>query len=190
MDNRYIIVGLGNPGKAYEHTRHNAGFDALDLFAAKYNLSFGRTSRGAQTAEGRIRKSSVSLLKPMKYMNLSGDPLSNYLRQRPVGPESIMVVVDDIHLPVGRIRLRPGGSDGGHNGLKSITAHLRTNAYPRLRIGVGEPDGSIEQIDHVLSRFSRAEEQVVKETLARSVEALDVWIDEGIEPTMNRFNGT
>jgi peptidyl-tRNA hydrolase, PTH1 family len=189
MDKQLFIVGLGNPGKAYQHTRHNIGFDSLDLFAGKYGLVFGRTSRGAQTAEGRIRVANIALLKPMKYMNLSGEPLNNYLRQRPTPPESILVIVDDVHLPVGRIRLRPGGSDGGHNGLKSITAHLHTNDYPRLRIGVGEPEGSVEQIDHVLSRFSREEEVAVKEILAKSVEAIDTWIDEGIEPAMNRFNG-
>jgi PTH1 family peptidyl-tRNA hydrolase len=184
-----IIVGLGNPGKEYEQTRHNVGFDAIDRFAARHRLSFGRISRGSQTAEGAVEGAKVTLLKPMTYMNLSGEPLSQFLRNHPHPPDAIMAVVDDIHLPVGKIRLRPGGSDGGHNGLKSLSAHLQTRDYPRLRIGVGEPGDPGRQVDYVLGRFSRDEMKQMDEVFDRLVVALEIWIESGIEAAMNRFNG-
>ena len=184
-----LIVGLGNPGKQYERTRHNIGFDAIDRFAALHGLSFGGVSRGSQAADGMIEGVRVSLLKPMTYMNLSGEPLAQFLKFRPHPPSEIMAVVDDIHLPVGKIRIRPGGSEGGHNGLKSLSAHLHTKDYPRLRIGVGEPGDTARQIDYVLAPFSKAEREELAETLDRVCAALETWIKDGLETAMNRFNG-
>jgi PTH1 family peptidyl-tRNA hydrolase len=189
MDSKLLIVGLGNPGKEYEHTRHNIGFDVLDAFARLHGFVWGRIARGAQRCEKRVLDTEVTLLKPMRFMNLSGEPVASYLRQHPTPADSILIVVDDIHLPVGRVRLRPGGSEGGHNGLKSISAHLRTKDYPRLRIGVGEPGTPDAQIDYVLSRFSRAEQIELQEVMDRAVCAMETWITSGVEAAMNRFNG-
>ncbi len=184
-----LIVGLGNPGKQYERTRHNIGFDAIDRFARVHAMPFGVVSRGAQVAEGRIGDTRLTLLKPMTYMNLSGEPLTTFLRNRPHDISEIIVVVDDIHIPLGKIRIRPSGSEGGHNGLKSVAAHLHTRDYSRIRIGVSEPNDTAHQIDYVLSRFSKSEEKELDEVLDRVVSALDLWIDSGTEAAMNRFNG-
>jgi PTH1 family peptidyl-tRNA hydrolase len=184
-----IIVGLGNPGTEYANTRHNIGFDAIDLFASLNKLAWGRLSGGSRTARGKVKGVDIILVKPMTYMNLSGEPLDRILRNIPIEPSSIIVVVDDIHLPIGRIRIRHGGSDGGHNGLKSITSHLKTQDYPRLRIGVGEPGNLDKQIDHVLGRFSRSEQEDMREVLERVTSALETWLEDGTETAMNKFNG-
>ncbi len=183
-----MIVGLGNPGKEYDQTRHNIGFDIADAFARAHRLAFGGVSRGAQSASGQLFGGSVSLLKPLTYMNNSGEPLAQFLRYHPFEPSQIIAVVDDIHLPLGKMRLRPGGSEGGHNGLKSLTAHLHTPDYPRLRIGVGEPGASSRQIEYVLGKFSKAEMPEVEAITADAVAALEAWIQHGIETAMNRFN--
>jgi PTH1 family peptidyl-tRNA hydrolase len=186
---RRVIVGLGNPGAQYVGTRHNIGFEAVELFAKLNNFQWGKMSGGSICASGNLGDYSITLVKPMTYMNLSGEPLMKVIKNTPIEPSEIIVVVDDIHLPIGRIRIRQGGSDGGHNGLKSITAHLQTQDYPRLRIGVGEPQSAEHQIDHVLSRFSRDEQKSLEEVLERTVAALETWITSGTETAMNKFNG-
>ena len=128
-------------------------------------------------------------MKPQTYMNLSGEAIAAFLRNKPMATSDIFVITDDIHLSLGRMRIRLTGSDGGHNGLKSIAAHLRTRDYPRLRIGVGEPGDVSYQVDYVLGRFSRAEQKVISETLERALAAVETWIKEGGEAAMNKFNG-
>ena len=184
-----LIVGLGNPGKEYEGTRHNIGFDVVDAFARVNGIAVTRREGQALVGDGRVGDTRVFLMKPQTFMNLSGQSVAAFLRQRPLALTDILVVADDIALPVGKLRLRAEGSAGGHNGLKSLIAHLHGQAFPRLRFGVGAPRDPSVQIDFVLGRFSRAEQRDVAETADRAVAALEVWLAEGIGRAMNRFNG-
>jgi len=184
-----LIVGLGNPGREYEHTRHNLGFEVVDLFSRLNKVPAGRRSGKATLAEGLVADRRVYLLKPMTYMNLSGSSISAFLRQKPLALTNLIVIADDINLPLGKLRLRASGSDGGHNGLKSVISHLHSREFPRLRIGVGAPRDSAQQVDYVLGKFSRAEAKIVDESVERAVAALELWLREGIEAAMNKFNG-
>ena len=184
-----LIVGLGNPGKEYEHTRHNIGFEVIDRLAGLHHIPVTRRDYRAYTGDGRVGPTRVYLLKPQTFMNLSGESVALFLRQKPLETADILVVADDIALPVGRIRLRPGGSAGGHNGLKSIIAHLHTQDFPRLKVGVGAPRDPSVQIDFVLGRFPKAEREAVDEVVERSVVAIEMWLSHGVEAAMNKFNG-
>lgn len=184
-----LIVGLGNPGKEYEQTRHNIGFQVVDLFARLNHLPPGRKSGRAVVSEGNLDGARVYTLKPHTYMNLSGEAVAAFLRNKPIELGGIIVVTDDINLPPGKLRLRASGSDGGHNGLKSIIAHLHSREFSRLRVGVGAPSDPERQVDFVLGRFSRAEAKIMEEAAERAVAALETWLREGIEAAMNRFNG-
>ena len=184
-----LIVGLGNPGREYEKTRHNIGFEVVDLFAGLHKLPAARKSGRAMVTEGRVEGRRVYILKPMTYMNLSGEAIAAFLHNRPIQPSDVIVVADDINLPLGKLRLRASGSDGGHNGLKSIISHLRTQEFARLRVGVGAPADPDRQVDYVLGRFSRAEAKIMEEAVERAVAALETWLREGTEATMNKFNG-
>jgi len=184
-----LIVGLGNPGKEYERTRHNIGFAVVDAFARQHGIVVTKRDGQALVGDGRVGEARVFLMKPQTFMNLSGQPVAAFLRQKPLALADILVVTDDIALPVGKLRLRAEGSAGGHNGLKSLIAHLHGPGFPRLRFGVGAPRDPSVQIDFVLGQFSRGEQRDVDETTERAVAALEVWLAEGIERTMNRFNG-
>ncbi|MBV9850021.1 MAG: aminoacyl-tRNA hydrolase [Armatimonadetes bacterium] len=184
-----LIVGLGNPGKEYERTRHNIGFAVVDLFARLNGIAVGRRDFRGLVGDGRVGEARVFLLKPQTYMNLSGESVAAFLRQKPLPLSDIMVVTDDIALPLGRLRLRARGSAGGHNGLKSLIQHLHSSEFPRLRFGVGAPRDSSVQIDYVLGPFNRREQAEADEAAERAVAALEVWLREGIETAMNRFNG-
>jgi len=184
-----LIVGLGNPGSDYERTRHNVGFDVIDQFAAAHGIVVGRRDYRGLTGDGSMDGVRVFLLKPQTYMNLSGESLSLFLRVKSLPLSEILVVADDIALPTGKLRLRPAGSAGGHNGLKSIVAHLQSQDFPRLRIGVGAPRDPSVQVDFVLGRFQRDEREIIDEAIGRSVAAIETWITAGLEPAMNRFNG-
>lgn len=184
-----LIVGLGNPGKEYERTRHNIGFAVIDAFARLHNIAVTKREGQALIGDGRVGDTRVFLMKPQTFMNLSGQSVAAFLRQRPLAHADILVVTDDIALPIGKLRLRMEGSAGGHNGLKSLIAHLHGQTFPRLRFGVGAPRDSSVQIDFVLGQFSRAEQREVDETTDRAVAALELWVQEGIERAMNRFNG-
>jgi PTH1 family peptidyl-tRNA hydrolase len=183
-----LIVGLGNPGREYEGTRHNAGFDLIDLLAKNYQIKITKSSGKAHIGEGVAFGARIYLMKPQTYMNLSGEAVAAFLRQKPLPATDILLATDDIHLPIGKLRIRLTGSDGGHNGLKSVAAHLRTRDYPRIRIGVGEPGDPGQQIDYVLGRFSRAEQKIMQEVLERAAAAADVWVTEGGNAAMNKFN--
>jgi len=184
-----LIVGLGNPGKEYERTRHNIGFAVVDAFARQHGIVVTKRDGQALVGDGRVGDARVFLMKPQTFMNLSGQSVAAFLRQKPLALTDILVVTDDIALPVGKLRLRAEGSAGGHNGLKSLIAHLHGPGFPRLRFGVGAPRDPSVQIDFVLGQFSRGEQRDVDETTERAVAALEVWLAEGIERTMNRFNG-
>jgi len=184
-----LIVGLGNPGKEYDHTRHNIGFDIVDRFAQLNHITVSKRDYRSLAGDGRVGACRVYLLKPQTYMNLSGESIALFRRHKPLEPADIMVIADDIALPTGKLRIRPGGSAGGHNGLKSIIAHLHTQDFPRLRVGVGAPKDPSVQVDFVLGRFSKAEQPIVEEAVDRAVAALECWLADGLEPAMNRFNG-
>jgi peptidyl-tRNA hydrolase, PTH1 family len=185
-----VICGLGNPGERYRLTRHNVGFRVVDLLVDRWGLTGqGRVRDGAALLEvahpGPIGK--VLLVKPLKYMNLSGGPLRAAIRQTDVeAVEDLLVVCDDIDLPLGRIRLRRAGSAGGHNGLRDIIAALGTDEFARERIGIGRVGAAV---DHVLATFRRDEREVADEMIAVGADAAERWLRDGIEEAMNAFNG-
>ncbi len=177
-----LIAGLGNPGREYEETRHNAGFMIMDRLAQRAGVAF-RTEPKWDAAIAAT--SGVILCKPQSFMNLSGEPIGAVARYYKIEPESILVIFDDVALPLGRIRIRPSGSAGGHNGMKSILEHV--GDIPRLRIGIGAADGTA-MIQHVLGRFLTKERPALNEALDRAVAAVDCLQREGIETAMNQFN--
>lgn len=184
-----VICGLGNPGGEYEATRHNVGWWALDLAQKSWGLPSFKRDGNARTTSGRVGSEVVRLIKPLTFMNLSGRALGPLLRDQSFNPaQQLLVVVDDTAIDVGRLRFRERGSSGGHNGLKSIEATLRTQEYPRLRIGVGAPPANMDLADWVLSPFPRAERTVVEEMIPDVVEAMRVWVEEGGVAVGNRFN--
>lgn len=184
-----VIVGLGNPGREYDATRHNVGWWVVDRLAYDWGLGpFARDGR-AQVSEGRVGDVTVRLVKPTTYMNRSGQALRFVFGLEEFDPaEDLLVVVDDAALDVGRVRFRPQGSPGGHNGLRSISGALRSDEYPRLRIGVGRKPEGEDLADWVLSPMPEDEEEVVVGLLPELTQAVEVWLNEGTEAAMNRFN--
>lgn len=186
----YLIVGLGNPGKSYEKTRHNIGFMALQELARKYRLEFRKQAffKGV-IAEGKIGDDSVILLMPQTFMNLSGESVSLLAEYRKIDLAHLLIVTDDVAIPLGQLRIRINSGSGGHNGLKSIEEHLKTNRYARLRIGVGDrQEGDLAS--HVLGRFSEEEEKLLPSVLERVVQSIEIWVDKGITSAMNFANGS
>ncbi len=183
-----LIIGLGNPGKEYDGTRHNIGFAVVDAFARRHGIAVAKRDFQALIGDGRVGDARVFLMKPQTFMNLSGQSVAAFLRMKPLEMADVMVVTDDISLPLGRLRLRAEGSAGGHNGLKSLIAHLHGQSFLRLRFGVGAPHNPSVQIDFVLGRFGRSEQAEVEEGIDRAVAALELWLTDGIQPAMNQFN--
>jgi len=185
-----VICGLGNPGGRYRWTRHNVGFRVVDLLADRWRLTgAGRIRDGAARLEADVPEpiGRVLLVKPMRFMNLSGGPLRAALRQTDADvSRDLLVVADDVDLPLGRIRLRRAGSAGGHNGLRDIIASLGSNEFARLRVGIGRAG---ETVDHVLSTFRPGERELADEAIAVAADAAELWLREGIEAAMNAFNG-
>lgn len=182
-----LIVGLGNPGAEYEGTRHNVGFEAIEELSSRHRIPVrGRTLHSVM-GDGVIGGRHVILARPMTYMNLSGEAVAAIARKYRIPPEDVLIIVDDAAIPVGKIRLRPKGSAGGHNGLKSIEQHLGTRDYPRIRIGVGAASGGA-MIDHVLGRFRQDERQAVSESIDQTADAVEVTLRDGFEKAMNRYN--
>ena len=184
----YIIAGLGNPGKKYENTRHNMGFLAVDLLAEKYGIRIDKIKFKALVGEGRIAGQKVLLVKPQTYMNLSGQSIVEVMNFYKVEIENLIVIYDDINLAPGKLRIRPKGSAGGHNGIKNIIAHLGTQVFPRIRIGVGEKPKGWDLADYVLGRFSKEEEPVVREALEKAAKACSEIITEDVTSAMNKYN--
>lgn len=179
-----IIVGLGNPGREYAETRHNVGFMVVDRLAARFGAVWkADKARKAELAAGP----GVLLVKPQTYMNSSGESVGPLMRYFKFTPGQVFVVYDDISFPVGAMRLRAGGSAGGHNGMKSLIAHLGTEKFPRLRVGIGVP-GQKNMIGHVLGKFTPEERPLLDETLAKAEEAAFVTLKEGFQAAANRFN--
>ena len=183
----FLIVGLGNPGKEYEGTRHNIGFAAIDYIADKSNIELNRIKFKGVFGEGLINGKKVILLKPTTYMNLSGESIREVVNFYKISNEEIIVIYDDISLEVGRIRIREKGSHGGHNGIKSIIANLGTDVFPRVKIGVGAPKGNL--VSHVLGKFSDEEVEILRESIKASSDATSIIISNNTKEAMNKLNG-
>jgi peptidyl-tRNA hydrolase, PTH1 family len=183
-----LILGLGNPGAEYVRHRHNVGFRVVEALARAHGLAFSRNKGKAKIAEGRLKGQRVILAKPQTFMNLSGLAADRLSRAYGVPPERILVVYDDLDLPLGRLRLRPEGGAGGHKGIKSVIEHLHTPAFPRLRLGIGRPPGRMDPADYVLQPFSSDEQPLVSEMVEQAVAAVECWLDEGLVVAMERFN--
>ena len=183
-----MIVGLGNPGADYDRTRHNLGFMLVDLLAERAGCRVSRPEDQAHVGRGRLAGVDVALVKPLTYMNLSGDSVKALAKRYEAKPEDVVVAVDDVALPFGRIRVRPGGGAGGHNGLKSIIARLGTQEFPRVRMGIA-PDHPVDDLARfVLQPFPRAAHDEVDKMLWTAADAVESILVEGVEAAMQRFN--
>lgn len=185
-----LIVGLGNPEPKYDNTRHNIGFAVVDELAKVWQMPLKENKRfQGMFAEGTVGGKKVRLLKPLTYMNRSGQSVRAVTDWYKVQPSSVLAIYDDMDLPVGRLRIRLSGSAGGHNGMKSIIAHLGVKEFPRLRIGIGKSDEEQGTISHVLGKFAPHESKIIEEVLYVSVKAIELSLKQDIEQSMNRYNG-
>ena len=182
------IVGLGNPGSQYKGTRHNVGFDVIDEIARRQSVGFESAPAEALIAKWRRPEEAVLLVKPLTFMNLSGQAIGELARYFKIEVADLIVVVDEVHLPLGKLRARKRGSAGGHNGLKSVIAHLG-DEFARLRLGVGLGSEQRNMADHVLSRFEKDEAAEVERMTTRAADAAEMFVTSGIEAVMNAFNG-
>ena len=185
----FIIVGLGNPTKEYEGTRHNVGFDVIDALADKYNISVTEREKRAFCGKGVIEGQKVILVKPQTYMNLSGESVRGFIDYYKVDTEiELLVIFDDISLDVGQLRIRKKGSAGGHNGIKNIIQHLGSNVFQRIKVGVGEKPKDYDLADYVLGHFSKAEREVMQDGYKTAIEAVEMIVRGDIDSAMNTFN--
>lgn len=184
----YIIVGLGNPGDKYEKTRHNVGFNVIDLLAKEYSIDVSKLKHKALIGEGRVGTEKVILVKPMTYMNLSGESVADICNYYNVDLENVIVIYDDIDLDVGKIRIRKKGSGGTHNGMRSIIKCLGSNEFPRVRVGISKPKNGQDLADFVLSRFAKEDEKSLNESFENAVAAIDCAIRQDLDLAMNRYN--
>jgi len=184
----YIIAGLGNPTKEYAGTRHNVGFAVIDKLAEEYNISMDIKKHKAICGKGVISGQKVILVKPLTYMNLSGESIREVIDFYKLDVNEVLIVFDDISLDVGKLRLRPTGSAGGHNGIKSIIAHLGTDQFKRIKFGVGDKPKGYDLSDWVLGRFSKEQQVAVNEGLSNACKAVETILLDGIEVGMNKYN--
>jgi PTH1 family peptidyl-tRNA hydrolase len=187
-DDTYLVVGLGNPGPKYAATRHNAGFMVLDLLSERIGGSFKAHKSRCDVIEGRLAGLRVVLAKPRSFMNESGGPVVAAARFFKTPPERIVVVHDELDLPYGALRLKVGGGDGGHNGLRSISSGLGTRDYARVRFGIGRPPGRQDPADYVLRDFAAAERKELAYFVDRAADAVEATLRDGLEPAQNQFN--
>lgn len=185
----FIIVGLGNPDKKYQGTRHNVGFDVIDTIAEKYNIAVDTKKHLAYVGKGVIEGQKVILAKPQTYMNLSGESVRSIVDFYKADPEQeVLVIFDDVSLDVGQLRIRKKGSAGGHNGIKSIISHLGTSGFPRIKVGVGEKPKGYDLADYVLGKFSKSEQEVMQEGYKNAVNAVALIVQDEMEKAMNEYN--
>ena len=184
-----LIIGLGNPGKLYEHTRHNIGFDIIDALANKWGAPLNQTKFNGMYAVVHRPEGKVMLLKPLTYMNLSGECVRPMMDYFDIDVEDIIVIYDDLDLETGRLRLRGKGSAGGHNGIKSLIQHLGTQEFNRIRVGVSRPPAGMKVADYVLSRFSKEDEIIVQDAIKKSCDAVEMSLSKKFLDVMNTFNG-
>jgi PTH1 family peptidyl-tRNA hydrolase len=183
-----LVAGLGNPGRQYAGTRHNVGFDVIDELTRRHRVDLEAAPVNAVFGKWRRNEEIVLLVKPLTFMNLSGEAVGGLMRYFKIDAGDVLIVTDEVNLPVGRLRLRGTGSEGGHNGLRSIAQHLGTMDYSRLRIGVGRGDTQRDLADHVLAMFTREEQPEVQHAVTRAAEAVESWVTDGLAKTMNVFN--
>ncbi|HEX5614001.1 MAG TPA: aminoacyl-tRNA hydrolase [Acidimicrobiia bacterium] len=184
-----LVVGLGNPGDEYARTRHNVGFEVVDVLAARHGGRLRRAKERALADEVRIGERRVALARPLTYMNESGAAVQGLARRHGVDADRVVIVHDELDLPVGVLRVKVGGGLAGHNGLRSIKAHLHTDAFVRVRIGVGKPVSKERGADHVLSAFSKRERTEIDVAVERAADAVECILADGVDVAMNRFNG-
>lgn len=183
----FLVVGLGNPGKEYDNTRHNIGFEVIDYLSTKYNIEINRRKFKGVCGEGFIGNTKVILLKPETFMNSSGESIREVINFYKMSNEEIIVIYDDISLDVGKLRIREKGSAGGHNGIKSIIQNLSSEVFPRIKLGVGQPKNNL--ISHVLGKISKEENEILKEVIEASSKAVEIIIKESTKDAMNKLNG-
>ena len=189
-----LIVGLGNPGKAYAHNRHNAGFRCLNYFARLHSIRFDHRQCRARVGIAEVRGEKLLLAKPRTFVNLSGNPVACLVHKHDIPLSDLLVIYDDLDLPLGKIRLRQGGGSGGHKGMNSIISALGSEDFPRIRVGIGRPQAEEQSmsedaiVNYVLSDFPPQEEATIKPVIATVAEAIDCFITEGIEAAMSKFN--
>lgn len=182
------IVGLGNPGKQFEYTRHNIGFEVIDELARLFSIPLDQSKHKGLYGIGFYKGEKVLLLKPLTYMNLSGESIRAIMDYYQIDLEDLIVIYDDLDLPVGKVRLRQKGSAGGHNGIKSTIAHLGTQQFNRIRIGIDRPQNGMQITDYVLGRFSKEEQMAILESVKKSADACEAWLNIPFLQVMNEFN--
>jgi PTH1 family peptidyl-tRNA hydrolase len=187
-DDRFLVVGLGNPGPRYAATRHNAGFMVAELLGERIGAKFKSHRANVDLIEGRLAGAPVVLAKPRSFMNESGGPVVNAARFFKVAPEQVIVIHDDLDLPFGTLKLKRGGGDGGHNGLKSITSALGSKEYVRVRLGIGRPPGRQDPADYVLREFGAAERRDLPVDVDRAADAVEMVLRDGLEATQLRYH--
>ena len=187
MSSLRLVIGLGNPGSEHANTRHNIGFRVADALADRLDTSF-RHVKSVMLAKAEYKDQNLGIAKPLTYMNRSGNAVAGLCREHDLTPDQVLVVVDDLNLPVGTIRLRPGGSSGGHNGLSHVAERLGTTDFPRLRVGIGSDFASGEQVDYVLSPFTAQQEPKVEEAVMDAVAAILTAVREDLDAAMNQYN--
>jgi len=184
----YLIVGLGNPGRRFRNDRHNIGFMVLDRLLTRWDLKFSRSQQKALIADGKIDDHRVIFAKPQTYMNAVGKSVAPLLRYYQIPLPNLLIIFDDLDLPLSTIRIRPQGGSGGHRGMQSILQQLGSENFPRMRLGIGRPPGQMDPAAYVLQSFSKHELEVVNILLEKAVDSIEVYIHDGIEATMTRFN--
>ncbi|EOD00343.1 aminoacyl-tRNA hydrolase [Caldisalinibacter kiritimatiensis] len=185
----FAIVGLGNPGKQYSGTRHNVGFDTIDYLAERNNVNLTKMKYNAVYGETHIGGQKAILVKPLTYMNRSGESILQIYNYYKMPASNIIVIYDDIDIDLGVLRIRPKGSAGSHNGMKSVIYHLQDDKFPRIRIGIGRNEGNQDLADYVLGRFNKEEREIIDDTIERAAKAVEMIITDGANKAMNAYNG-
>lgn len=188
MENLFIVAGLGNPGCRYENTRHNVGFETIDFLSDKYKINVSKVKFKAVIGDGDIEGERVILVKPQTFMNLSGECVREIIEWYKIPLSNIIIIYDDIDLPLGKIRVRPGGSSGTHNGMRSIIYQLQDDRFPRVRVGIGRPPEGWQLADFVLSKFNEEDRKKVNESIINASEAAASIIKNGVDAAMNKYN--
>ncbi len=189
MEDFYILVGLGNPGLKYRNTRHNVGFDTIDILSKKYSINIGQLKHKALIGDGFIEDKRVLLVKPQTYMNASGESVRDIVEWYKTPIDRLILIYDDIDLPLGKIRIRRGGSAGTHKGMKSVIYHLQMDTFPRIRIGIDKVPQHMDIIDYVLGKFNKDEKNIITHSIAKASEAAVTIIKLGVDEAMAKFNG-
>ena len=189
MEKLTVIAGLGNPGNKYENTRHNVGYSTIDLLSSKHGIKVNKVKHKALTGEGTIAGKRVLLVKPQTFMNLSGESIRDIAEWYKLPMDNIIIIYDDVDLPVGTVRIRPKGSSGTHNGMKSVIYQLQSDEFPRIRVGVGKAPEGWNLADYVLSRFGADEAGAIRESIERAADAAAAIVASGVSAAMNQYNG-